>query len=124
MLSGWGIPLIEINQSVLVLGFKDPTNHSMSFSEDIDPILQTFHVMFSGSAHFPPKNEVVEFNYFDISRNSRFRKWFGDFLDLLKVLGVPKIKNNWFGESWSRPPGPETITIDFSSLPIMNPKTY
>ena len=36
-------------------------------------------------------------------------KWFWSFAVSSKYLGISKIKNHWFWESWSRSPGPKTM---------------
>ena len=46
-----------------------------------------------------------------ISNNNIFEHGLILFLGFLKYLGVLNIKNNCFGESWSRPPGPRTIKM-------------
>ena len=102
---------------------------------DIDPIFNTkipFHVFWRYWSHIQGfhkipchvfwKSGVVGPRLFQTFQNARFPKfwdahnhifrnrfvfsWF-----LLKYIGVPKNKSNWFWESWSRPLGPKTMIM-------------
>ena len=51
------------------------------------------------------------FPCFDISQNNVKIDLGVSLVFLFRYLGVSQIKNNRFGESWSRPPGPRTIQM-------------
>ena len=79
--------------------------------EEIDPIFKMFKKCWDGPSwvfaaclfqHFQIVG-ILTFRYFPTYCLSHF------FLDHFECLGLNKIKNGWFGESWSRPLGPATI---------------
>ena len=61
----------------------------------------------------PWNTHVPSFSRFEISRFPKTILLIMrlDFLGFLNVSRWFKIKSNWFGESWSRPPGPKSMKM-------------
>ena len=78
------------------------------FLEDIDPIFKNFK---RSIRHIFRIFQCASFPIFQRTRYSRsgnfenkiFQEWLGIFLEFCSNLVSPKLKNNWFGESWTRP---------------------
>ena len=60
---------------------------------------------------FPTKTEVVDVQDSEISKKIICRKCVGSSLNYFEHLYRLKVQNNWFGESWSRPLGPQTMKM-------------
>ena len=54
---------------------------------------------------------ICDFRCFEIFQRISSRNDVVCFLYLSEYLGVPKIKYNWFWESWSRPLGPKSMEM-------------
>ena len=109
ILRGRGIPWFEKNKF-----------QSFKFSK-----FQSFKVSRFQNSRFQLRGthifKVVRFWDYHIVKHIFQMIW--DFLRFLKYLGASQITNNWFGESWSRPSGPETIkTLTFRVLQWWNQK--
>ena len=101
------------------------------FLKVIDPIFNTrspFHVFaiywshtaifknlwYGSSWLFGPNlfQHTLNFQALKFFQTQCFRKIIrAYFFNYLESFGVPRIKYDWFGESWSRPPGPKTMTM-------------
>ena len=57
---------------------------------------------------FPQIPPILEFHYFEVSKNDIFENGF-DFSCI--IWSVYKDKHNWFWESWTRPPGPKIMNM-------------
>ena len=84
--------------------------------EDIDPILKIFESFKPDLRDFPAPVFRMCCKY-SISEMLRFPKLIcvksglGFFLNYSEIFGVSQSKNNWFWESWRRPPSPKNIKI-------------
>ena len=102
------------------------------FWRDIDPFsrFQKFHFVFSGWSILIPYSrfQAISRRIFIICRRPPFSNFQDEtifdslriaklvlpkliLLKYLESFGVPEIKYNWFGESWSRPLGPQIMKM-------------
>ena len=106
--------------------FQIQYKKSMSwFSKDIDPIFKSFNIacfwkmliayarfsqqiggasgLFLPAGVFSHISNKNDFWYSEISPSNMSLKFFQVFMNYLESFGGPKVRNNWFGETWARP---------------------